>query len=344
MSTPGNQATLISELSLPELTDLVRRNWTVMRQTIAPNARQLFIVQGIGAGQGNTKIFNEIDTETYADDKSEGANSKKSKTGIGYNVTMTARTFSKEIDITLEMRNDNRYTEIGTYITNLAEFCTNRQELDLTHRFTFCSSTSYVDKNGETVDLTVGDGNPLIYSTHTLAFSSTTYSNRVTGDPIFSIGAYQAALLLSVSNIYNNFGEQRVMDFNTIITSNDPTTIYDVQVLLKSMAPSDAPNSGVVNPYRGGKKHIVLEYLASTASGAYDSTKRLWWFIGSIGNRMNGWQAYLGEWITPQLRTPAPGNNGEDIHNFNWTYATYCRYGIAIVTGKGLIGSLPTAS
>src|SRR3990167_10055214 len=111
----GNQTTLLSEASLPEFTDLVRRNWVMEEKDIVRNAAQLFINQDIGAGQGATKIWNEVDAETYADVKTEGANASKSKVGVGYNVTMTARTFAKQVDITLEMRNDNRYAEVGSY-------------------------------------------------------------------------------------------------------------------------------------------------------------------------------------------------------------------------------------
>lgn len=339
----GNQTPFLSEMTLPELTDLVRRQWEFTTQFFPRNAEQLFIVENIGAGQGATKMYKEVDTETFADAKAEGANSSKSKVGIGYDVTMVARTFSKEIDITLEMRNDNRYKEVGSYILSLSEFCPNRKDLDLTHVFTFCNASTYVDKNGYTIDLKVGDGLPLVYATHLLPFSSTTYSNRLTGDPIFSQGAYEAALLIASYQIYSNFGDLRKKNFNTIITSDDPSTVREVRQLLESTADVDAVQEGIKNMYKGSKKHVILPYLPTTAAGAYDSTKRKWWFIAATGQGVNGWQAYVGNWIMPQLKTPSAGNNGEDIHNYNWTYSTYCRYGKVAVTGKGLIGSLPTS-
>lgn len=335
----GNMITLLNEMTLPEMTDLVRREWIYTQQNVARNAKQLFIVEPVGAGQGNSKRYNEVDVETYSDYKGEGENSQKSKVGIGYSLDMTARTFSKEIDITLEMRNDNRYKEVGTLITNLSEFCMNRQDLDLTHRLTFATSTSYTDRNGETVATAVGDGYALLYSAHTLAFSSTTYRNRVSGDPAFSQGAYESALLLAATQIYNNFGEKRNMNFNAIISGDDPSTVREIRQLLESTADIDAQHAGVTNVYQGTKKHIILPNLATTALGVYDSTKRRWWFIAAVDQGLNGWQAYLGEWIQPTLLTPSNGNNGMDIHSYNWTYSTYCRYGIAIPTPKGIIGS-----
>lgn len=253
---------------------------------------------------------------------------------------MTARTFSKEIDITLEMRNDNRYAEVGSYLTNLSEFCDNRQDLDLTHRFTFANSTSYTDLNGQTITTTVGDGLALSSTVHTLAFSSTTYSNNVTGNPAFSESSLESALLLGVTNIFSNFGEKRNINFNTIITGDDPGTVRTVRQLLRSTADIDAVQSGVTNVYNGKFNHVILPNLATTAAGAYDSTKRRFWFLASVGVGVRGWQAYLGMWIAPTLLTPNDSNAGMDIHNLNWTYSTYCRYGIATVSPKGLVTSL----
>lgn len=337
----GIPTSLAADFNLSELVDLTRRNWAVMKETLPRTAKPLFNVVPVGAGQGASKRINEFDGETFADYKPEGGNSSKARVGVGYSKDMLARTFSKEIDITLEMRNDQRYKEIGQMITDLSGFCENRQDLDLTHRLTFGTSTSYTDMNGETVDVTMGDGLALLSTVHTLAMSATTYSNRLTGDPAFSQGSYEAALLLATTQTYNNLGQQRNLDFNTIVTGRDPGTCRTVKQMLNSMADIDSAQAGIVNVYKDGSRHVVLPYLASTATAAYDSTKRRWWFLIAVG--MNGWQAYVGDWIAPQLRTPAPGNNGEDIHSFSWTFATYCRYGIVVLSGKGCIGSCPTS-
>lgn len=332
---------MANEISLSDLTDLVRRNWTVMKDALPRRAKSLYNTEFIGAGQGSSKRIEEFDGQTFASSKAEGTNSAKASVGSGYSVDMVARTFSKEIEITLEMRNDNRYAQIGQLITDLSTFCENRQDLDLTHRITFAPSSSYTDMDGISVTITVGDSNPLAYATHALAFSPTTYNNIVTGSPAFSQASYESALLIGSTQTYNNFGEQRMLDWNTIVTGTDPGTVRTVQQMLNSMADIDAVQAGIVNVYKNNKRHIELPYLASTASGAYDSTKRRWWALIAVG--VNGWQAYVGDWISPTLKTPAPGNNGEDVHNYNWTYSSYCRYGIAIVSGKGFILSNPTS-
>src|SRR3990172_1718952 len=309
---PGSQSSNLNTITLPEMTDLIQKSWTVMQEFLPRAAASLYNVETIGPGNGSTKRIDEFDGETFADYKPEGTNSLKASVGVGYSKTMTARTFSKEIDITLEMRNDNKYNVVGQMIRDLTAFCANRKDLDLTHRLTFASSTAYTDMNGESVDVTMGDTTALCATSHSLAFSSTTYSNRLTGDPAFSQGGYDAALLIANSQTYNNFGHQRNLNYSTVATWRDPGTMRTVRQLFNSEADIDGAQSGLLNVYKSGNRHVVLPYLASTATGAYDSTKRRWWFLIAPG--MNGWQAYCGEWISPTLKTPSAGNNGEDIH------------------------------
>lgn len=339
---PGQMTTFQNEVTLPEMVDLVRREWVTYREDVPRNAATMFMSRDIGSGQGSTKLFEEADTETYADVKLEGANAKKSKVGVGYNILMTARTFAKQVDVTLELRNDRRYEEVFQYFTNLTRFIDNRLDLDLTHRLTFGTSTAYTDRNGYSVDVTVGDGLALFSSVHTLAFSSTTYSNLVTGNPVFSEGAYESAMLLAKTNIFSNFGEKRVMNFNTIWSGDHPATVRQIKQLLESMADVDAVQAGIKNVYNGQMRHVMLPNLATTAAGAPDSTKFRWWGVAAIDS-INGWQSYYGWWIYPQLRQPSAGNNGEDINSINWTWTTYGRYGIAILSGRGIVASTPTS-
>lgn len=254
---------------------------------------------------------------------------------------MTKKRIAMEIDITQEMRDENRYPEVGSLITNLNHFCPQRIEIDLSHRLTFGSATTYTDMDGDSIDLTVGDGLALFSAVHTLKYSSTTYSNRVSGDPIFSRGAIEAAEILTVSNILSNFGERRVIMFNAIITSDDPNTVNAVKQFLGSDTDVDQNNPGVLNPYRGKYRHIILPQLATTATGAYDSTKRRYWFLAAIGLGVNGWQSYYGVWEEPHLKNePTEGSNNVDFSRDIWTYGTRAGYGIVCVSGRGIISSL----
>src|SRR3990167_514235 len=336
----GAETTLLSNSSLPELVDLTRREWDFNFENPEMNAQQLFITDDIGSGQGSSKRYQEIDTQKYANVKTEGADAQKAKVGVGYFMDMTSRTFSKEVDITLEMRTHNRYREASEQLTDLTRFCNNRKELDATHRLTFAGDTSYTDMDGSTVTTEVGDGLALGSAAHTLAFSSTTYNNLVTGAPAFSESSLESALLIGATQIYDNFGNKRTKRFNTIATGNDPNTLRTVQQVIKSSADPDAVQAGVLNVYNGKFSHVVLEDLATNATGGYNSAKRRYWFLVAAGQGTRGWQAYIGSWMAPDLVTPSAGNNGEDIHNRNWTFSTACMYGIVTVSPKGIVCSL----
>lgn len=339
---PGLESSFGNTISFAEATDLVRRTWLKENEMPVRNAAQLVIVDNIGGGKGGSKRYKEYDTDTFADEKAEGANSKKSKMGMGYHKDLIAKTYSKQIDITIEMRQLSLTSEITSAITNLSGFCERRMDLDVTHMLTFANATSYVNMNGTTVTNTTGDDLAILSSVHKLAFSSDTYSNIVSGNPVFSQGAFEAAKLIASKQILNNFGEKRTKNFNTIVTGEDPSTVRAVKQLLQSTADVDAAQSGVTNVYAGAMRHVILPYLDTTATGANDATKRRWWFLVASGQGIMGWQAYLGIWMNPEYRTPNAGNNSEDINNYNWTYSTIDMHGVCAVSPKGIIGSCPT--
>jgi hypothetical protein len=334
----------LNTITFPEMVDLIRKTFVKNQQMIVPNAQQLFIRESISNGNGDTKRFDEIDTQTYARRKRQGAAATKAAVAVGYNVTVQKKRIAMEIDITQEMRDENRYSEVGSLITSLSHFAPQRIELDLTHILTFASATSYVDMDGETIDLRVGDGLSLINAAHQLKYSPTTYSNRVTGDPVFSKGALEAAETLATTQILSNFGERRVIKFNAIITGDDPNTVNTVKQFLNSVSDNLQNNSGVMNVYKGKYRHVVLPQLATTATGAYDSTKRQYWFLGAIGQGTMGWQSYHCVWEEAHLKhAPAEGKNNDDYSRDIWTYGARAGYGIKPVTGRGIIGSLPTS-
>lgn len=332
----------LNTVTLPEFTDLIEKQFAMSQQMVdTGRARSLFITDDITANTGDTRRYDEVDTETYASLKREGEAAVKSNINVGYRKTLTVRRFAKEIEITWEMRKYNKYPEVQGKLQSLVQFCPQRMELDLTHRLTFATSTSYTDMDGETVTTTTGDGLALSQAAHTLSASSTTYRNRVSGDPVFSQGALESAEELAVTNIFSNYGERRVKNFNTIVSGDDPSTLRDIRQVLESTSDIDAGHSGVLNVYRSKYRHVVLPYLATTAAGAHDSTKKKWWFLIAAGQGVNGWQAYLGVAEMPNLKSPGSGNNGEDEHTDNWFFGVRCAYGIETLSPVGLIGVHP---
>lgn len=340
-TNPQNQSTSLNTVTFPELTDLLARNFLTVGGLIVPVAKQLYIPETMGANEGELKLLQEYDFTTYAKAKPQGVDAKKAAFGIGYYITVRVKRIGIESEITFEMRRFNKKTEVMAVITSLPHFCPQRVDLDLTHRFTFATSTSYVDLDGNTVDLTVGDGLAFASAAHTLKFSSVTYSNRITGDPLFSKGALEAAELLTTTDILSNFGERRVMDFNRIVTGNNPTVVNAVKQFLHSTSDNTQSNSGVVNVSQNKYQHVILPMLATTATGAADATKKNWWSLVAAGNGLRGLQAFYVEWEAANL-IPSTTGNGTDVHKDIWYYNARQSYNIGVVAGRGAIFSCPT--
>lgn len=335
------QGTFLSTVTFPELTDLVNRKFIEVGGLIVPAAMQLFLKDSAGLGEGELKLLQEFDTTTYARSKAQGVDAKKAAFGIGYLITIRAKRIGMESEITYEMRRYNKKQEVMNVILSLPHFCPQRVELDLTHTFTFASSTSMTDIDGNVRDLKVGDDLALASSVHTLKFSTITYSNRISGDPLFSKGSLELAELLTTTDILSNFGEKRVMDFNTIITGNNPTVVNAVKQFLRSTSDNTQINPGVVNVNQDKYRHVILPQMATTATGAIDSTKKNYWFLGAINAGLRGWQAYFVQWDAMSM-IPATTGNGMDVHKDIWYYNVREAYNVGVVSGRGLICSLPT--
>jgi len=189
----GFPTSLLNTVTLSEFTDLVDKKFIQTQMMVPEVARKLFIYNNLAEHTGNTRRYDEVDTETYGSLKPEGMNATLAKVGVGYNVTMVSKRIGKEIQITWEMRRFNKEPEVIGMLTSLGHFCPQRMELDLTHRFTFGNAASYVDADGVTQNIAGGDGLSILNTTHTLKFSPTTWNNLVPGAPAFSRGSLEAA-------------------------------------------------------------------------------------------------------------------------------------------------------
>lgn len=146
----------------------------------------LFAVETIPQNSGNTRDWTEIDLELYASNKNEGDQASRARVQLGYNKLVTSKRIAKDIGITYELRTQNKYQETVRRLTNLAQLPANRIELDLQHRIGFGTATTYTDKDGTLVDISVGNTLALFSTVHTLTGSATTYRNRLAGNPILS--------------------------------------------------------------------------------------------------------------------------------------------------------------
>ena len=329
----------ISSYTFPQMTDLVTRSFQDGLETLPQVMRNSWLVveEAMPHHTGEFKRFAErIQRNQYASVRDEGDVSKMAKVQYGYEKDMQVYTVSLEVSITKRMRVAGKNQEILDQITSLAEVCPATIDLDLTHRLTFAFSSSYVSRDGITIDTTVGDGNPLIYNAHTLTGSSSTYSNAMTSNPAFSKSALENAENLFVTATLNNLWEKMAMTPDVIVTTDDPNTVNQVRELLKSTASIESEkNAGVINVYKAKYRHIILPRLATTATGAVDSDKKKYWFLASTKDS----DFYLCMLEAPYLKTPADGNNGEEFSSENWKYLTASTYGMAIVTGRWIKGS-----
>ena len=289
----------------------------------------LFREVDIPQNTGNTREFSEIDGEEYAALKDEGDQATRAAVQQGYSVTMTQKRVAKDIGITYEMRTQNKYPEVVARLEQLGRQVANRMDLDLAHRIGFATSTTYVDMDGTTVSIDVGDDLALVSTAHTLRGSGTTYRNQLAGNARLSKGSLEGMERLVVEETYNQFGEKMTMSFDLLWTTDDPNTVNTAREYLQSTADVDGANSGVVNVYMSKYRHVVLPRVATTAAGARDTAKRYYWGLAS--SQMT--TAKLGIWEAPHLKTPAPLNAGEEFATDDWNYGARGGYGIAIVSG-----------
>lgn len=292
-------------------------------------------------GTGDTKRFAErITRNQYASTRAEGAVSQMAQVQYGWEKDATAYTVSLEISITKRMRDAGKNQEMLDQITDLSEVCPNRMELDLSHRFTFAWSTSYVTLEGTSTDITTGDGKALIATDHALTGSATTYSTQILGNPAFSKAALEIGEKSYVEGSFNNLGEKVPMKPDTIMTTDDPNTIHQVQELMNATADVLTSNSGTHNVYRGAYKHVINPRIATTATGGVDATKAKYWFLlCSMSSDL-----HFSVLNDAYLKTPADGNNGEEFSSENWKYLAGADYCIAAVTAKWVRGSKGDAS
>lgn len=220
-------------------------------------------------------------------------------------------------------------------LRGLGETAKQRMELDLTHRFTFFSATSYTDMDGNTVSTVVGDTYQLGYTAHTVPSSSTTFRNIIANNPVFSKGGLEAAETLFATQMIDAAGNKVVITPDTIITTDNPTLVNDVRQYLNSVADPTSANSGVANEYRAKYRHIILPYLATSNVGAYDSTKANYWFLADVAHT----DAILEVSEMPHLVVPTPGANSEDFENDDWKFRVSAAYGIEIIDPKFIVGS-----
>lgn len=330
----------LSTMTLPELTDLLKRDFLNTSASVVKefSAQSLFIKDDrTSSTDGDKVLYTEEDSDTFAGSKYEADLAPLGKAGVGYSKQLQARRFGKAVQVTWEMRRYNKYKDVMNKWLNIRMAIPERTELDLSHRLAFAQSVSYTDRDGNLIDLTTGDGLAVVSAVHTLKFSSTTYSNVITGNPAFSRTALETAEGLMATQILNNFGEVKRKNFNKLVFSNQNTTGINLakELMLSTATINSNQNAGVVNVYKGTYDIVVLPYYATTTTGAIDVAKKNNWFIiAQNGNPAESLQAYYTVWENNNMVEPE-----KDGQRDTWTYGVRGSYDIGFVSPRGLLAS-----
>ncbi len=322
------------ELNIVTLSDFVTLAPFIFekrKDSLAQEMRRsgIWIEEAIPQNSGNTRQYTEIDRNEYAKRKNEGDQAKRGKVQEGYTKIIQAYRIAEDIGITYEMRTQNKYPDVVARLTNLADTAVNRLELDLSHRFTFGTSTAYTDMDGVSVDITTGDALSLFNTAHLVKGSSSTYRNRLANNPQVSRGALEGMEKLIVEQTINQFGEKQTMNFDILWTTDDPNSCNTVAEYLKSTASVEATNAGVVNVYQAKYRHVVLPRIPTDVNGFVDSTKAKYWGLVST----TGSTAHLGLWEPPRIKVPTAMSNAEEFSTDDWNFGVRAGYGICVVNG-----------
>ena len=326
--------TQINTASLPQFTDLVKRTFTNTVKSLPNIMRNApFVkVEKIASNTGLYKRFGErLHRSEYGSFRAEGDQSKVARVQYGYEKDLAVSTISSSISITQLMREGGKNQDIIDSVLNLGLVVDNRMDLDLSHRFTFATATTYVDQDGRTTDISTWDGLALASASHTLTGSSTTYSTVITGNPVFSKSGLTTAEKSLVEWTFDNLGIKMTLTGNRVIlTTDDPDTCNLVKELMNATADVSTSNSWTYNVYKSKYQHVIAPRIATTAGWAPDSTKAKYWALIAPDHS----DMYLGILKEASLKTPMDGNNGEDISSGNWTYVADGIYGICTVSAR----------
>jgi len=319
----------LNTLSLSDFTVLADIIWLRETTSLATPARSsgIFQVVNVPANTGESRQFSEVDGEEYASFKGQGDQAARGKVQQGYTNTATVRRFAKNIGITYEMRRYNKYPEVTARLTNMARQIPNRIEMDLQHILGFGTATTYTDLDGNTVTISAGDTLSLWNTAHTLRGSSTTYRNRLANNPQVSKGALELMERMAVENVFNQFGEKKVIPFDVLWTTDDPVDLNTVQEILRSTASPAGINSGVTNVYAAKYRHVMLPRVATTAPGAVDTAKRHFWGLSSSQYT----SIYLAIWDEAAMTPPSAGSNAEDVQTDDWDFRLRGAWGTVVV-------------
>jgi hypothetical protein len=320
-----------STFEFPDFVDIVDIMWVDRLET--PNRRHMlesgiFETMDIEANSGDRRLFDEIDREEYASRVPEGGTAREMRVQQGYSKYMYSGTVGKDVTTTYQFRTKHKFQDVIRRVQDVMDLPLNRVDLDLSHRVSFATASSYTNQDGEVIDVTVGDGLSLANTAHTVRGASATYRNRLANNPRLSRGSLEAMERMARENSINMFG-QKLADpmLDVLWTTDDPEDMNVAMEYLESVGSPSFDNPQVENVYQGKYRHVYLPRVATDADGNADTTKRNYWGLCSTED----FQAYLGFWRRPTLIGPYEMEDGSE----NVRTGARADYGITIVVARG---------
>jgi hypothetical protein len=339
---PGNKdVKALSTMTLPELFDLRERLYMkrLMNSDTMKDSSQLskiFRNDPFMAGEGLLKTYTEKDTQTYGTAQPEGTTGQLVKFGIGRTLNFTFVDYGNATTLTGKARHFNKNRDFINTI-DIPMMLQNRRVLDGTHLLTFAFDASYVNMDTNTVDLTVIDGLSLINASHTTAQTGETFTNVITGNPVFG----KAGLLVGETVLRNNtidgYGALGSISPNMIITSTDPTQLYNVDQITKSSTEVGQDNSMVINALKK-YEHIALSKLDTDATGSRVTAKSDMWFLAD----KNLLEAVYCQAIAISNGAPVEDKLKGYAGIYDITFPSFGAWIYRFITPIGLAGSNPT--
>lgn len=338
---PGQKTVkALSEMSLPELFDLRERlfmdrlkNSDLQRDMASLG--KIYRNDPFMSGQGTLKTYTEKDTQTYGNRQAEGTTGQLIKYGIGRTLNFTFVDYGNATTMTAKARVANKYSDFLNTI-DIPMMLNERKVLDGTHLLTFAFDSSYVDMDGSTVDVSVIDGLSLINAAHTTALSGDLFTNVITANPEFGKAGLLTAETVLRNNTVDGFNSLRSVNANLIITSTDPTVVYNVQQVTGSSTELGQANPNVINALKK-YQHIALSKLDTDSAGGRDATKSKMWFLADTN---------LIEAVYCEFQAIANGAPQEDklkgyagVHDV--TMPSFGAWVHKFITPSGIVGSKP---
>jgi len=314
---------VITSADLPALTDNVRREFTDAPPEFTPVRQQYLDVQSTKYKVETESNNGEVETAARWVD---GGQIDPSAIKPGFDKEYNQGAVAKKITVSWQMRQfDTIYGEIAKRTRGIKKAAVRRMEMDGAASMSYAWSTSYENRDGETVDVSGADGSAFITASHTTNTGGVTWSNQLTGNHS-PIGETTLENLAAKFNGFVDEADGRAVPRmgTDIISSDHAPTCFEIARLLKSNQQSGTDNNDI-NVHKGQYNHIKVPYIRfDHATEQWDTDKDRYVFLCNLQKDVNGfiWK----EKVALDVFAPERVNDNED-----WQYSVAAMYDFGLI-------------